>query len=274
MRPVDSRTDGVGARLIGVAVFLVVVAGSLGLPALRWNLPQSLGGALVVCVLTAGLRPVNPVAFVAALFFAINAVLSPLVFLLLEDASWQLPQVYFLPSIVVYLIVLWRAPALRTHVGWLSRGTFDRGTVVLAVVLVVVSVAALVVWTRVTAPDLDAYRRFMPEVAPAVLVFYGVAFAFANSLFEEFVARAVMLDGFRALFQRWLPAIAAQALIFAAWHFNGFPGGWSGAALVFVWSLVLGLLRRTSGGMLAPFVAHVFADATIALILLFTVALA
>lgn len=83
----------------------------------------------------------------------------------------------------------------------------------------------------------------------------------------------MLLDGFLAL-TRVPTGIFAQAFLFALWHFEGFPGGLLGVGMVFFWSVVLGYLRHRSGGMLAPLVAHVCADATIATILLHAVVLA
>ena len=78
-----------------------------------------------------------------------------------------------------------------------------------------------------------------------LLVVYGVLFAAFNACFEEFITRALLYDGF--------------------------PGGPVGVVMVFVWSLFLGAMRWTSGGMVAPLVAHFFADLTIGGILLFAI---
>ena len=54
---------------------------------------------------------------------------------------------------------------------------------------------------------------------------------------------------------------------FGLGHLNGYPPGWTGAVLSGVFGLALGVLRRYSGGLLAPVIAHVSADATIISIL-------
>ena len=51
-------------------------------------------------------------------------------------------------------------------------------------------------------------------------------------------------------------------------HLWGVPRGAVGVLLAGVWAVMLGLLRRRAGGILAPFMAHVVADATIAVIIL------
>jgi membrane protease YdiL (CAAX protease family) len=60
--------------------------------------------------------------------------------------------------------------------------------------------------------------------------------------------------------------------VFAALHFrNGFPNGISGFFLVFIYGIMLGIIRRISKGMLAPVITHIAADFTIFLIIVFFV---
>jgi membrane protease YdiL (CAAX protease family) len=72
-----------------------------------------------------------------------------------------------------------------------------------------------------------------------------------------------LAEGFGAL-----PAMFIQGVAFGIVHANGFPRGVVGVVLASVYGVSLGLLRLRSGGLLAPFVAHVIADATIFGILL------
>ena len=57
-------------------------------------------------------------------------------------------------------------------------------------------------------------------------------------------------------------AVLAQAVSFAVAHAHGFPRGVAGVTLAAIWAVMLGAL-------LAPTLAHVVADATIAAIVLF-----
>lgn len=55
-----------------------------------------------------------------------------------------------------------------------------------------------------------------------------------------------------------------QAVAFATLHFlTGIPRGAGGIALAFVYGLLLGILRRRSGGMVVPVVAHTVTDLAI-----------
>ncbi|HYX72145.1 MAG TPA: CPBP family glutamic-type intramembrane protease, partial [Nitrososphaera sp.] len=62
--------------------------------------------------------------------------------------------------------------------------------------------------------------------------------------------------------------VVIQAGSFAAFHYlAGFPNGVFGLAMVFVYGFMLGVLRRRSRGLLAPWIAHVLADIVIFAIL-------
>ena len=65
-----------------------------------------------------------------------------------------------------------------------------------------------------------------------------------------------------ALSSRWAVWVV-QATCFGIWHYRGFPSGWMGMGLAAVFAGMMGVLRMSSRGMLAPFVAHALADLTI-----------
>ena len=58
-----------------------------------------------------------------------------------------------------------------------------------------------------------------------------------------------------------------QATSFGVARAHGFPRGVTGVLLAGVWGYLLGLLRQRTGGLLAPVLAHVVADGTIAYVL-------
>ena len=63
-------------------------------------------------------------------------------------------------------------------------------------------------------------------------------------------------------------AVLVQAAAFGLLHLSGFPGGAVGVGLAAVYGVMLGVLRRRAGGLLAPYVAHVAADLTVFVLLL------
>jgi uncharacterized protein len=64
-------------------------------------------------------------------------------------------------------------------------------------------------------------------------------------------------------------AIAVQAFTFGMAHLYGFPRGIIGVLLAGTWGILLGMLRIRLRGLLAPFLAHVMADLTIAFLMIF-----
>jgi membrane protease YdiL (CAAX protease family) len=109
----------------------------------------------------------------------------------------------------------------------------------------------------------------MPDYGPAVMMLGGIVFALSNSLVEELVFRGLLWSVLEDLFRNRtaVTVILTQGLLFGLWHWKGFPGGFSGVVLVFVWGSALGWLRHRFTGLAVPFVCHVGADLTIFIIL-------
>lgn len=126
---------------------------------------------------------------------------------------------------------------------------------------------ALVGWLRLAHPDLSDVRALVPAAPFALLVAGGAAFALVNAALEEAIWRGLLQSALTRTFgTRW--AVALQAISFGLQHAHGIPRGVMGIVLAGAWALMLGALRSRSGGLLAPTVAHVVADATIAVIVL------
>ena len=64
-------------------------------------------------------------------------------------------------------------------------------------------------------------------------------------------------------------ALLVQAVAFGLLHIQGFPSGLTGVLLAATYGLAIGALRNHTGGLLAPWLAHVAADVVIASVLLF-----
>ncbi len=75
-----------------------------------------------------------------------------------------------------------------------------------------------------------------------------------------------MWDGLGSRLPKW-SIILITAMLFAGFHLYGFPSGGMGMTMVFVWGIVLGILRARSGGMLVPIVTHIGADLVVFVIL-------
>lgn len=95
-------------------------------------------------------------------------------------------------------------------------------------------------------------------------------FSTLNAFAEEVVYRGIFLEA--ALQARIIPIIAVllQASAFAAIHFQaGFPNGFAGYFMTFVYGTALGILRYETKGILAPFITHIMADLVILYFLYF-----
>jgi uncharacterized protein len=183
--------------------------------------------------------------------------------------TWPLPM---LLTIGAYL-------GIRRFVPWLSegsdfwrRGRIDAQVVFVSLAFVVMASVALLLWTRLAEPDLsDLHAQIPPNIPLALIVLGGVLFSILNALGEEFLWRGAILEALDRTLGRGALPVVIQAASFGLAHIMGFPRGWIGVALASVYGLMMGIVRRRSKGMLAPIVAHVFADMTIVGILVWQV---
>lgn len=88
-----------------------------------------------------------------------------------------------------------------------------------------------------------------------------------NAAVEEGAYRGVVQGALEATLGVGLAALCLQAVAFGALHMNGFPRGWVGVALACIYGVMMGILRRKSNGMLAPWLGHVLTDIVIASII-------
>ncbi len=246
------RTLGAGNSM---AAFLVVVPIAAYAHSNLWYGPAWLAliaiGAAAAALVVGQLR-----AFALALLVA----------LLLAAQLW--PRLWGWPQGVAVPLAVWAGailavPQLRQGQNWLRRGRFDGPTLGLVAGVVVVSSAALLVWFYGLHPDVSDFVRAMPHWDLPVMIAAAVGFAMLNAAIEETIWRGVMMTAVADGFGSVSIALLVSTLSFGMAHLHGFPRGWLGAGMAGVYGLMLGVLRIYSGGMLAPFVAHVFADLTI-----------
>ena len=169
---------------------------------------------------------------------------------------------------VLFMAVLVAFAASRLDARFGSVRT-ERGTVpvLFTVVCAAVTPVALLGWVRLLEPDLTHITRAIPELSSVALTLAGAGFALVNAALEEWVWRGLLQRDLSEQFGM-RTALLLQALSFGSVHAHGFPSGPIGMALAAVWGLMLGALRVRAGGLLAPVLAHIVADATIALIVL------
>ena len=130
-----------------------------------------------------------------------------------------------------------------------------------------VTPVALTLWLRLSESDVSDIVGLVPNVGLPLLVLGGAAFAVLNAAFEELIWRGMFQTRLTDLFGvPW--AIALQAASFGVAHAHGVPRGFAGVALAGIWGGMLGVLRARTSGLLAPLLAHVVADATIAYLII------
>ena len=188
--------------------------------------------------------------------------------LLYPDWVWKIPTAgFFIPLLLTALCC---APfaRLRSEFNWLKLGKLDQVVTALLLITSLVSALSLILWalwtnylgvaSQMIAPLKAAPRWFtLPILVPS--------FALGNALAEELVFRGIIQDSLEKNFpHKPHLSLMLQASAFAAAHFQaGFPNGKAGYTMTFIYAVVLGWLRRRSGGLLAPYIAHVVADLVI-----------
>lgn len=170
------------------------------------------------------------------------------------------------------LVVVGGWPARRGTLArwrtWLRWGHVDRTSVALVLGVQVVSVVALLVWTRLFDGALpEVYADAARSAGPVAASLGGLVFLVVNGLVEDSLFFGVLLSALH----RTLPdgvALAVAATAFGVAHLHGIPHGAVGVVMAGAWALMLAALRLRTGGMLATYAAHVVADTTIVLMLL------
>ena len=161
-----------------------------------------------------------------------------------------------------------RTPRAELWHAWLRRGRRTPELPWLLVLIVVVTTVALLLWQRLfdgrppqTYVDAAAGRPLW------LLIVAGVGFSLVNAAVEEAVFRGVLQTAMQEVAGP-VVAVIVQAVAFGTLHVVGVPTGIVGAVMAGSWGLLLGLIRWRTGGLLAPYAAHVAADAAIFCLLL------
>lgn len=171
-------------------------------------------------------------------------------------------------ALLVTAGVSWRTGRLSKWREWLRVGQIDKLAWVTVAAVAVVSVVGLVVWQTLFNGELpDTYRDLAESVPWPVAAIGGLGFMILNGGIEDSIFFGVLLTPILQYFpQKW--AIFLIALAFGAAHLHGVPNGLVGVILAGAWAVMLAYLRIRTKGMLATYLAHVVADATIIAMLL------
>ena len=244
---------------------LLTAAGLVGPAALLFLLPQTaLWAGVLVAALVAWsaarqqLTPVFQCAAVWAAVYLFSALVGP--------DPWPTPA---LVGLLLGGAVISRRPAARRQLRerWLHRGDPNRTTWLLVLATVVISSGAILIWSAVEHPDTASFRQTFGGLPWPLLIPLGVLLAAINAVAEESLFRGLLMSALADLIGRDAVIIGLQGIAFGLLHATGFPGGPSGMVLAAIYGLMLGTIRKQSGGMLANWVAHLAADSLIFCIL-------
>jgi uncharacterized protein len=240
---------------IGNTLILLAVAGFSAIPFVQGGRLGILSiGLAATLALAALLR--NPVVIQTTLVATTLA-------LVMQVPALRVASLPMILTLLVFASVVLAAPTLRRSLGWLRRGTLDLSTCGHIAGIAAVSAAALLGWHALTHPDVSALKAMVGGMPLVTLVAVGIAFPLINATVEEIIFRGVLMSGLGQIFVSAAVVNLVQAISFGLLHKDGFPSGAWGVALAGLYAFLLGHLRQRSGGLLAPWIAHVLADATI-----------
>jgi membrane protease YdiL (CAAX protease family) len=134
---------------------------------------------------------------------------------------------------------------------------------------ILLSAVAVIIWFLSVRPDInDLIAALVPDWHGALLISGGLLFSLLNAAVEEMAYRGVVMDALDQSIGAGILSLLGQAAAFGVFHIIGFPRGWIGVGLAFLFGVLMGLIRRLSGGLLAPWAAHVCTDVVIVSIVL------
>ncbi len=193
------------------------------------------------------------------------AALAAAPFLIPSLRGW--PSALLVP-LAAYLAVVLPVRRLRRTIQWLRTGRFTGMIALLTLSVSALSIIALYLWYRLLRPDVSLHLASFPGMALWLLPFAGLSFALGNAALEEAVFRGIIMQACDSAAGPGALSLLGQAWLFGAMHYlQGFPSGGWGLVMTVVYGAMLGGIRRKSGGMLAPWAAHVVADCAIFIIL-------
>lgn len=175
---------------------------------------------------------------------------------------WRIWPAYLLVPIFGAVGLAFAAGFGRDSLATLQRGRLRRFEWAVIALIAVVAAIALIGWVALLEPDLSRLRGMLPAWPLLGLVAAGAGFSLVNALMEEIVWRGIVQRWLLTWMSPWL-AVSVQAASFGAAHYAGFPSGGIGIGLAATWGAMIGALALRSGGLIAPIIAHIAADAVI-----------
>jgi hypothetical protein len=247
--PPPPRSGKAGSSIILVGLGLSTAFAVVGKP---W-FGIAAGGAGLLLLLA--VRSRDPMAVHASLLVFLMTVWQPA-----WPAAWPF---YLLCPLLLYLVAAVAPPSLRATLGWPRAGGFGPTVWLLMVATILLSSAALVFWFLLSKPEVSQWAAAIPHWPTPLLVAACLGFSILNAIIEEAIYRGVLMQALDAVFGVSYFPVVLQAVPFGLIHLAGVPNGAFGVIMAGVYGLMLGFIRRRSGGMLAPIATHILADVVI-----------
>lgn len=254
-------------KIISRLTLLITIVPVFILPIFHMDLKVYGIFSVILIFLTGWISRINKDLFPTILFFTLVHVSRPLNTWFTHAIKLNFPGIFFLIPILVFVLLILTIPSIRRSIGCWRKDKIDTISVLLIIGLVVISGLALFVWGNYIAGDLHKFTRNLPDVALIWIALIGIGFALLNAFAEEFLARGMLCNGLEKIFSDKRSIIIIQAVVFSIFHYHGFPGGVIGMIMVFLWSIVLGIIRYRTKGLFGVVIGHFFADLTIYVIL-------
>jgi membrane protease YdiL (CAAX protease family) len=252
------KNSGSRARILDRILLSIMVIAPFSLVVVRW--PYLLSGIFLLILILVHFYRTRPVFFARSLFWPLFYVA------MVTRIPWP---ANFIAPLVLYLALYWTWPRLRQNTGWLVRGTFTRSAVSWMVPTILISSGSLIGWAFLLHPDFSDLVPMIPAGGVAMLIGIGLLFSIGNAVWEEFILKGLLWNSLEMVFSNIWKINLTQAILFGLIHFHGFPRGWIGVAMAGGYGYVIGIIRSKSHGLFAPIVTHIFADATIFVVLYF-----
>ncbi|PJZ77636.1 CPBP family intramembrane glutamic endopeptidase [Leptospira neocaledonica] len=152
---------------------------------------------------------------------------------------------------------------------WWTKGEVSKQVLGFSVLFILSASIALFFWFYLLNPDISDIKENFPKGDVPLLIAAGIGFAILNAAAEEFLFRGILFESLLSAKFSLFWALVFQAFSFGILHLHGFPRGWVGVGLAGIYGLMTGLIRILSKGIYYPVLVHIFADITIAIIVLF-----
>jgi membrane protease YdiL (CAAX protease family) len=214
-----------------------------------------LAGAVALGIAIIAVRSFNPISFPLA-------ALALVVYICRYLWPQQTPLFFLIPATII-IILVWKHPRLRAAENWIRIGRIDRVSWYTIAGIILLSSIALYFWFGFNEQSTKIWIQNLPDLALVWLLLIGAGFAFLNAAIEETLFRGLIQGTLDSVFGKSIGTLGLQAVAFGLVHYHGVPSGVSGIILAAFYGFALGWLRRRTGGLLAPFIAHIVADAVI-----------